>query len=886
MEKIRYTLLPGREVFADIATTCCGESFKALERDIDRFSLWFSEGNNDSAKADILRGSIHGELIFSTLIPKGPAGKRTVIVPEELFLERGQTYFLRLSKGAPGMTSGSLAAFGGEGIPMGSGRILATGTNLHMALEIIFVPGTGKNPVQKKDPAIEPEYISWVNSLLRDKRDGVGEKLMEEGNISYDSIKDMLKPSMLVGTCLTATGIYYVPLGYPGCLCGAGDFALCVADGSEIISSRVTGLKTSFYLDRELFGHSLSRLKEPRLLGGYLPCLINEYEDCRGNVYIKETFTGKVEETEGLVAFVKIEKIKTTGDSMLRIKPGDGTYHISSKKLLDCDNMVFMMFSRTPVLNDGYLELNLDLNSPLYMARYNNPSPFGSFSMDGKRYEKELVSMKDYWEKTLKTDTEITVPERRVMDAKKNLLIQNLCLGYRYSIGNQYEDFFQPESSDTADVLGAYGHTRVYRAILNALIDKFKPGAPYGNWERGEKLAHGARYYAITGDFSFIEENKETYFEYLDYLEVQILKNPDNLPDRQVFSGDISEPSLYVHWLCVIYRGFKDMYHLFLDYYPQRTKKYGEAFKAFEKSLFKRIRESIIEIDKDTAFIPHTLSENDMGFFDPITKTRIGSYWNLCIPYALTSGVIPYGSPLAKKIFNYMLGYGTWLLGLLRFNYYPVESTSHMEGGLPGYATEGADNVYGVNLAEFLSHMEDPERLILMFYSKLAHGMTRGTYISGEGDTIGVYPGEYYRSMYLPPNSANNSLFLKLLRLLLLNEQYDRDFSPVSLDICPATPSHWLEDKKSICVKNAPTLFGPVSFKYTSHIVEGYVRIWVDFPHNKSLASSRVYFRLPKGLTTGVVLVNGEVFDSLGDRVKLVRPRGSYDILVKSISKV
>ncbi len=58
------------------------------------------------------------------------------------------------------------------------------------------------------------------------------------------------------------------------------------------------------------------------------------------------------------------------------------------------------------------------------------------------------------------TETVINVPEEEVMNAKKNLIIQNLCFGYRYSIGNQYEDFFQPESSDAADILGSFGYKK------------------------------------------------------------------------------------------------------------------------------------------------------------------------------------------------------------------------------------------------------------------------------------------------------------------------------------------------------------------------------------------------------------------------------------------
>ena len=47
----------------------------------------------------------------------------------------------------------------------------------------------------------------------------------------------------------------------------------------------------------------------------------------------------------------------------------------------------------------------------------------------------------------------ISVPERRVEDAEKALLVQDLVLGWRYSIGNQYEEFSFAEALDTAEVM-------------------------------------------------------------------------------------------------------------------------------------------------------------------------------------------------------------------------------------------------------------------------------------------------------------------------------------------------------------------------------------------------------------------------------------------------
>ena len=90
-----------------------------------------------------------------------------------------------------------------------------------------------------------------------------------------------------------------------------------------------------------------------------------------------------------------------------------------------------------------------------------------------------------------------------------------------------------------------------------------------------------------------------------------------------------------------------------------------------------------------------------------------------------------------RRTINYMLLHGARLLGLTRFNYYPVPIGSHRAGGLPGYSTSGADNVYGPGILDALAELDEADQIVLSLYGKLAHGMTRNTFISGEGDSAG-----------------------------------------------------------------------------------------------------------------------------------------------------
>jgi hypothetical protein len=80
--------------------------------------------------------------------------------------------------------------------------------------------------------------------------------------------------------------------------------------------------------------------------------------------------------------------------------------------------------------------------------------------------------------------------------------------------------------------------------------------------------------------------------------------------------------------------------------------------------------------------------------------------------------------------------------------------------------------------------------------------MTPDTFVSGEGATLAPLHGEWYRSMYLPPNGASNGAFLETLRLLLVRE------TAGGLELAWAVPPSW----QRFAVRRLPTSYGPVSF--------------------------------------------------------------------------
>jgi hypothetical protein len=238
------------------------------------------------------------------------------------------------------------------------------------------------------------------------------------------------------------------------------------------------------------------------------------------------------------------------------------------------------------------------------------------------------------------------------------------------------------------------------------------------------------------------------------------------------------------------------------------------------------------------------------------------------MPYAMASRLFPPHSREASGLFRYMLSHGSRLLGLTRAAGFTIY-------GAPRFPVSGTDQVYGLNLARFLADNDRPDQLVLSLYGQLAAGMTPGTHVSGEAATVAPFRGEYHRTMFLPPNSASNSVFLGLVRLMLIHETAKRRERAV------ATPRAWLEPGKRIEVTGAPTSFGPLS--YALEADEGSVRASLDVPRSAQLVSLKLRLRLPNGRRlTAVTADGGSVpFDAATGTIDLGRRRGAFGLVAR-----
>ena len=688
-------------------------------------------------------------------------------------------------------------------------------------------------------PAPDPAYAASVNAALAAKQDVWGNQLLASpAGPTYAAAAGYLRPLLLVGPPLgsaphrlTQSGVYYLAFGRPAEGRHPRTIDLHVADGSQIVSERATGTSLSVDVGEgrfERYGSCLARLAPARLGGGYLPILETGYVDRGGVHYRQESFATRIPGARRLVSFVRVT-IDPRGSGIAAAR---ARFTVSR--------------------GDGHGRRSLTYSTPgtkpriVYVAW---PSGALPFRVNGAAYRRARRSVGAYWNRRLAAGAQLVVPERRVFDAERNLLIQNLVHSWRYSLGNSYERFSW-ELIDTGEVMGAYGFTGTERSIVERA---FQSPTVFPNRAVGEELDGTADYFRRTWDGSLVEQVTPGLRHDLDELEYELDNDGSGLLFREPFGVDIQTPVYGLHDQALVLQGLRGMAWVWAvtGHAPLAAQATLIADR-LDAGLRAAVAASDSWLPDGSLFVPVTLLDGQPPPFDALTGSRDGSYWNLVMPYALASGLFAPGSSEAQGVLDYLLGHGSRLLGLVRFRAFP-------NAGKPGYRAPGSDDVYGTNVSRFLADEGQADQLVLSLYGKLAAGMTPNTFVSGEGSTIGPVEGEYYRSMFRPPNSANNTFFLETLKLMLVHETRDALGTPDGLELGFSTPRAWLAPGKRIAVRSVRTSFGLLS--YTLDAEAGSIHAVVDVPGRVVPPILQLRLRLPPGERISAVVLGGKAFD-------------------------
>ena len=450
-----------------------------------------------------------------------------------------------------------------------------------------------------------------------------------------------------------------------------------------------------------------------------------------------------------------------------------------------------------------------------------------------------------------------------MLDAERALIVQNLELSWRYSIGNPYEEFSFPESLDEAQVLAELGFFPESRTTLQVAFTR-KP-RPYPSWTMGEKLLASAVYARLSGDHRFLTRATPTLAGYVGALRRRQGRSGLLAPEH--FSSDIPDAVQGLHAQAVAWQGLLAIAAVWAgDGRPGYATDARRVAGRLGTGLRRAVGASARRLPDGSLFLPMRLRTGEEQY-GTVTESREGSYWNLVAPYALASGLFPPSSRAATGALAYLERHGSLLLGLVRAGGYSL----YGPGASPRLS--GTDEVYGVNLSRFLAAQDDADELVLALYGQLAAAMTPNTFVAGEAASVAPLDGLRYRAMYLPPNSVANDSFLETLRLMLVQE------TGSGLRLAFATPRAWLRAGRRIAVSAVPTRFGALSYSLTASAHE--VAVHVEIPSGRRAPTIRLRLRLPAGKR--IVGISAPYrFDRATSTIELPAKRSPLDFVART----
>jgi hypothetical protein len=674
-------------------------------------------------------------------------------------------------------------------------------------------------------PGASHAYAHGVGMATRSRRDVWGEKLLaSRGGPTYDAAAKLLAPLVYATQRgrrpLTQSHVYYLPLAYPTDVYAPATFALHVADGSQIITRRVDGPSLTIFVGRtghERYGSCLARTTLATLADGYLPIVETAYTDANGVSYTQESFAGRIAGARSIVSFVHltVDASKAKAGAVVRFAASD-----PRRLLSDDPASLHVARGETTEVYAGWAH-QLPLLQPVHVNE--------------RTYDRARAGVVAYWNRRLAEGAQIVVPEDRVMNAERAVLVQQLVQSWRYSVGNPYEELSFAEALDTAQVMAEYGYPTTADGILRIALDRLPQR--FSSWRAGELLLAAATNYDLFRDRKALTRETPDLATTVETLAGRQLTDGDAAGRLQPepLSSDRSGavdgiPAQLVAWqgLSAISRVWSVTGH------SELAARAGAIAVRLEHALRPAVRAAEVRMPDTSLFLPATLTDPSRPY-PRITSTRDGSYWNLVMPYAFASGFFAPGGGEAEGILRYLSLHGSRLAGVTR-------ADAHIAYGR-NIVGDGLGEVYVLNQSRFLADNDQPDQLTLTLYGMLAAGMTRDTFVSGEAVSLLPVGTAYYRTMYMPPNLGANSSFLETLKLLLVHERRGPHGAPRGLDLAFSTPRAWLADGATIEVKRLRTSFGPVSLS----LVRTGKTIRIDVSDPKAPEPARLRLRLPSG---------------------------------------
>jgi hypothetical protein len=494
--------------------------------------------------------------------------------------------------------------------------------------------------------------------------------------------------------------------------------------------------------------------------------------------------------------------------------------------------------------------------------RFKHPDPTTAEQISEDELERHRAKAEVAWRDVLAKAAPFDLPDQRVNEAYRAWIVYSMLNADRredrlhvHDGAGFYEMQYGYSVSLHSMAFDLYRLRDYVKDVLATQIYLQKPDGHYiqecGLQDQGGFILALATHYLITKDGEWMRQNAEPLKKACDWVIARRADAPTEGMCKGLIKfrpyNDYNDPTFNYTGNIYCCQGLEATALALGEigdtqaaerYEAEGAKYRQDIFDSMDAATFTHDGVKMIPIEPDTRRILK------------LTNYRGGEYYGLVASMFFENEFFPRDDPRGALYRNMLENHGGLTAGVCEFQ-------------------EGIDHAY--TCGYLLDRLRDGEirKVLLGFWSFMAYGMTRDTYSPVE---VTLYKtGDNH---YTLPHTYSCTQQLRLLRYMLLREQ-DND-----LIIAQGIPHAWLEPSKSIEVTEAPTKFGPVSYRIESNSSKS-ISIHLDPPNRDAAEQIIIYLRHPEELAIAdVECTDGAEFEIEGNVIRINEPSSALDLKV------